>query len=239
MARIALIYILITFLFLGNSYAMPGGIVLSFGDMAQGAPKYILPHFRDEDEAIEFSLRRKWIEPFLQQMKEHRTVLYDQAYHRTNGWMLSGQRQKGNIYWEQWHYVDLSIRIMENFKKKGTAGRGDPAMIIYIIPPFDSFSNAVKFGHDNKYIPALYESMLEHIKYLRIHAAAKHYSNPIANHNYQLRYKTQLAYSSACLHVMDFYKQRGITGYTGDDDSAMATPVGSSFYAGVSILIKR
>lgn len=115
--------IIIFLLLLSPVLADVGGINFAM----TGQDKYVIPVFRSEDEAIEFAIRTKWREPLLQQMITHMNDLWKNSSDRHSGWLLAGQKQDGNIYWEQWKRAEIVVRIMSRYKERGI--KGDPAQV--------------------------------------------------------------------------------------------------------------
>jgi len=103
------------------------GLLEYYKDNPDAAMIYVIPAFKSEDDAIRYATKAKWIEPLLQQMIAHRDMLRINSDDPSVGWLLKHQSPIGNIYYEQWKYVDIAVRIMINFKKKGI--KGDQSMV--------------------------------------------------------------------------------------------------------------
>lgn len=89
-----------------------GGIVLGFGDMAQGSYHEDVPFFKSRDHVKEWTKKHKRDEWLFTQLKKRQHELWEDAHDKHVGWMLAGQQQTGNMYYDQYVLVGLAVKIM-------------------------------------------------------------------------------------------------------------------------------
>lgn len=71
-----------------------------------------VPFFKSRDHVKEWTKKHKRDEWLFTQLKKRQHELWEDAHDKHVGWMLVGQQQTGNMYYDQYVLVGLAVKIM-------------------------------------------------------------------------------------------------------------------------------